>query len=96
MKYYEGPEVIGTLETVPRNALRGRPIHKVDLRVAKDIALGGSRRLSLIAEVFNLLNHANYGSYNGQVNSTTFGDPRVSGGNGYVARAGQLGFRLAF
>jgi hypothetical protein len=96
MKYYEGPAVIGTLETVPRNALRGRPIHKVDLRVAKDIGLGGARRLSLIAEVFNLLNHANYGSYNGQVNSTTFGDPRVNGGNGYVSRSGQFGFRLAF
>ena len=93
---FDGPAVIGTNEVVPRNALRGLPLHKVDLRFTKELRLGGSVRLSAMAEVFNLLNHDNFGSYNGQVDSTTFGQPRQNTGNGYVPRSGQLGFRLAF
>ena len=49
---------------IPRNALQGLPLHKVDVRLTKDFALSGSTRVSLIAEVYNLFNHANYGSYN--------------------------------
>ena len=52
----------------------------------------GALRVSGVAEVFNLFNHANFGSYNGQVNSTTFGDVRQSTGNAYVPRSGQFGF----
>ncbi len=93
---FDGPSVIGTNQVVPRNALRGLPLHKVDLRLTKDVRFGPNIRLSLMAEVFNLLNHKNYGSYNGQVDSTTFGDPRQNTGNGYVPRTGQFGFRFAF
>jgi hypothetical protein len=93
---YNGPGVVATNTVVPVNALRGFPIHKVDFRVTKRIKLGGTARLEGVAEVFNLLNHANYGSYNGQVNSTTFGDPRQNLGNAYVPRTGQLAFRFTF
>jgi carboxypeptidase family protein len=93
---YTGPAVVATNAIVPVNALRGFPIHKVDFRVTKRIKLGGTARLEGVAEVFNLLNHANYGSYNGQVNSTTFGDPRQNLGNAYVPRTGQLAFRFTF
>jgi hypothetical protein len=98
---FEGPAVIGTGEVVPRNALKGFPLHRVDLRVAKDIRLGGSVRLTGIAEVFNLTNHANYGSYVGTVDSTSFGQPvavpSFSGvGTAYVPRTGQLAFRVSF
>jgi hypothetical protein len=92
---FEGPAVIGTLQTTPRNALRGLPLHKVDLRLSKDIRVGRVRA-TVVAEVFNLLNHANFGSYNGQVNSTTFGDTRQSTGNAYVPRSGQFGFKVVF
>jgi hypothetical protein len=92
---YEGPEMIGRLETTPRNALRGLPLHKVDLRLSKEIRLGRVR-VTGIAEVFNLFNHANFGAYNGQVNSTTFSDVRQNTGKAYVARSGQFGFRVAF
>jgi hypothetical protein len=93
---FNGPSVIPTNGLVPVNALRGFPIHKVDFRVTKRIKLGGAMRLEGIAEVFNLFNHANYGSYNGQVNSATFGDPRQNLGNAYVPRTGQLAFRFSF
>ncbi|HYU78800.1 MAG TPA: TonB-dependent receptor, partial [Vicinamibacterales bacterium] len=38
---FDGPSVIETGGVVPRNALVGQPIHKVDVRVAKDIVLSG-------------------------------------------------------
>ena len=76
-------------------ALRELPLHKVDLRISKDVRIGRVR-ITGVAEAFNLFNHANFGSYNGQVNSTTFGDPRTSAGNAYVPRSGQLGFKVAF
>jgi hypothetical protein len=93
---FDGPSVIGTGETVPRNALRGKPLHKLDFRATKDVALAGSVRISGIVEVFNLLNHDNFGSYNGVVNTATFGDPRQSSGNAYTPRSAQFGFRLSY
>jgi len=93
---FEGPATIGTNETTPRNALRGQALHKVDLRVTKVIQLPGSVRISAIAEVFNLFNHANFGSYNSQVNSSTFGDPRQNPSTAYVPRSGQFAFRIDF
>jgi hypothetical protein len=92
---FDGPDVIGTGQVVPRNALRGLPLHKVDVRMAKEFRLRGMR-VSLFGEVFNLFNHANYGSFVGQVNSATLGQPRQQLGNAYVPRSGQLGFRVSF
>jgi hypothetical protein len=93
---FDGPDVVGTNETVSRNALRGLPIHKVDLRFTKTFNLGGNRRLSGIAEVFNLFNHENYGSYNSQINSATFGQPVQNQSSTYRSRTGQLAFRMQF
>lgn len=66
------------------------------LRLSKEFRLGGDVRLAGIAEVFNLFNHDNFGSYNGVVNTATFGDPRQSTGTGYTPRSGQFAFRLSF
>ena len=93
---FEGPSVIGTNEVLPRNALRGFPLHKVDLRLSKRLKLHGNVAVSGLAEVFNLFNHANYGNYTGQVDSARFGQPAASSGNAYVPRSGQLGFRIEF
>jgi hypothetical protein len=93
---YDGPAVIGTMQTVPRNAAFGLPLHKVDLRVSKTFTLHGTVKLQGIAEVFNLLNHDNFGTYNGQVNSTTFGQPRQDLGNAYRPRTGQFAFKFMF
>ena len=53
-------------------------------------------KLTGIAEVFNVTNHANYGAYNGQINSTTFGQPRQSLLNAYQPRVMQLAFKVSF
>ncbi len=93
---FDGPEVIGTQQTVPRNALRGFPIHKVDVRLTKTIRIRGNLQLQLMAEMFNLFNHANFGAYNGAVNTATFGQPLQVLGNAYRPRTGQLAFRVSF
>ena len=87
---FDGPAVICTGCVVPRDALWGLPLHKVDLRLNKEVALVGSSRVSLIAEVFNVFNHANYGSYVTQVSSPRFGLPVANTGNGYAPRRAQL------
>jgi hypothetical protein len=93
---FDGPDVICTSCVVPRNALKGLPLHRVDLRVSKEIPLLGQAKLTLIGEVFNLFNHANYGDYVTTVNTVGFGDPRSSPLNAYAARRGQLAFHVTF
>ena len=64
--------------------------------------MGGSRKATLIAEVFNVFNHANYGSYATSLSATNaaatalFGQPQQTDGNAYVPREAQLGFRIGF
>ncbi|MBI4475566.1 MAG: TonB-dependent receptor, partial [Acidobacteria bacterium] len=83
---FDGPDVIGTGEVVPRNALHGFPLHKVDLRVAKRFRVG-HLRLTALGEVFNLFNRKNFGNYVGQVDSARFGQVAGSSGNAYVPRS---------
>jgi hypothetical protein len=93
---WEGPAVIATGTVWPRNALRGLPLYKVDMRLSKAIGSTSSFRATLLVEAFNLLNRKNYGSYNAQLDSAAFGQPVASSGNAYVPRSAQLGFRLEF
>jgi hypothetical protein len=99
---FDGPTTITSGMVIPRNALQGLPLHKVDLRITEDVKLGGSRKVTLIAEVFNLFNHANYGSYATSLSATSaattaaFGRPQQVDGNAYVSRQAQLGFRIGF
>ena len=94
---FDGPSVIavGPGNEVPRNALRGEALHKVDLRLTKVFQIGNVR-LSGIAEVFNLFNHDNFGSYTGQVDSANFGNPQQNAGTAYVPRSGQFAVRVDF
>jgi hypothetical protein len=93
---WEGPAVIATGSVWPRNALRGLPLHKVDVRVSHNIKIGGTSRLTLLAEVFNVFNASNYGSYTTQLDSVNFGLPVANSGNAYVPRQAQLGVRIEF
>ncbi len=47
-----------------RNTLRTPPLATLDLRILKAIPMGESRRLDLVAESFNLLNHTNITAIN--------------------------------
>jgi len=97
---WDGPATIASGQVIPRNALQGLPLHKVDLHATKDFALGvGHAKAQVIGEVFNLFNHANYGAYNtalNPANPSTFGTPATNAGTAYVSRQGQLGFRVTF
>jgi Carboxypeptidase regulatory-like domain len=99
---FHGPSTIASGETIPRNALQGLALHKVDLRLTKDITIKGNTKISLIGEVYNLFNHHNYGSYNVNLSSTApattalFGQPQQNTGNAYISRQAQFAFRLSF
>ena len=92
---WEGADVIATGSVWPRNALRGLSVQKVDMRVSKSITAGGVS-VTVLAEVFNMLNRDNFGSFTTQLDSVNFGKPVANSGNAYVPRTGQLGFRLEF
>jgi hypothetical protein len=99
---FDGPTTIASGVVIPRNALEGLPLHKVDLRITKDVKMSGRLKGSLIGEVYNVFNRANYGSFNTSLSATNaaqtaaFGQPVQNLGNAYVPREGQLAFRLSF
>ncbi|MCA1584280.1 MAG: carboxypeptidase-like regulatory domain-containing protein [Acidobacteria bacterium] len=93
---FDGPTSFAPGDVVPRNSLRGFPLHRVDARVSKDITLPRGMKLTGIAEVFNIFNHENYGAYNMQINSATFGEQRQNILNAYQPRVVQLAFKVSF
>lgn len=98
---FDGPSVIPTGGLVPRDALKGLPLLRLDVRLSKTFNIGERFKVELIPEVFNLTNHANYGNYVSNVNLATFGQPlqvtAFSGsGTAYVPRTAQMGARVTF
>jgi hypothetical protein len=99
---FDGPSTIASGATIPRDAFVGLPLHKVDVRLTKDIRLPGAAKVQVIGEVYNLFNHHNYGSYNTTLSATApattalFGQPQQNTGNAFVPREGQLAFRVSF
>jgi hypothetical protein len=95
---WNGPSVIDSGAVTPRNALEGTPIHKVDLRLQKEVRLVGRVKAQLIGEVFNLFDHANYTTFSTALSATNaattalFGQPTAAS----VSRQGQLALRLSF
>jgi hypothetical protein len=81
---------------IARNNFVGEAIHRVDMRLQQRIPLGGRLRLDGMFEVFNLLNHANYGSYVTDESNRLFGQPSFNANIAYWPRVMQLGVRLAF
>jgi hypothetical protein len=80
----------------PRNPFVGDPIHRVDLRLQQRIPLRGTMRIDGMFEVFNVLNHANYGSYVTNESNQLFGRPSFNSNIAYWPRVLQLGVRLSF
>jgi hypothetical protein len=80
---------------IPRNNFVGLPIHRIDMRLQRRFKMG---RVGVdgIAEVFNLFNHANYGSYTTNESSALYGMPSQNVNSAYQSRQFQLGFRTTF
>ena len=81
---------------IPRNNLKQDPLHKVDVRLTKEFKLPGSMKIQGIAEVFNVLNHANFGSYQGNSRAVNFMQPVQNPATAYMPRSAQFAFRLTF
>ena len=81
-----------TFGNAPRNLLRGPKSISTDLSMVKNVPLGGSVRLQVRVEIFNVFNNVNYGNPRSTFGSATFG--RISStGN---MRQMQLGAKLIF
>lgn len=95
---FDGPDVIESGTVIPRNALKQFTFQQVDIRLAKQVDLPGSMSVSLMAEVFNLFDRANYSNVSSLLSPTSaattarFGQPTAAS----IPRTGQLGFRLAW
>jgi hypothetical protein len=93
-----GPQTVASGEVIPRNALEGTPYSRFDLRLTKEFKVGGSLRASVIGEIYNLFNHANFTSFSTTLSPTNaattqrFGQPTGAD----IPRQGQLAFRIAF
>ena len=82
---------------MPRNNFVGDPVHRVDLKLQRRLSLGGRAAVDGTFEVFNLFNHANYGSYStNEQTPATYGQPDQNTQLAYAPRMLQFGFRFAF
>ena len=81
---------------VPRNDFKEKSLHRVDVRLQRRTGLGGGRALDVMLEVFNVLNHENFGRYVTAEIAGNFGQPLQNTNTSYLPRIVQLGFRLAF
>jgi hypothetical protein len=81
----------------PRNAFVGNAIHRVDMRLTKRQRIVGRMTIDGMIEVFNVLNHKNFGSYTTTESSgALFGQPSFNANVAYQPRIAQVGFRFAF
>ena len=81
---------------VERNNWIANSIHRVDVRAQYRIPLGPRVGVDAIVEVFNALDHANFGRWNTSENSSRYRTPRQFVNSSYFPRTAQLGFRLTF
>ena len=63
----------GTFGDLGRNAFRAPAISSVDLALAKNVSFGERIQLRFRADVFNVLNHAQYGAPNAVLGQNNFG-----------------------
>jgi len=77
----------------PRNAARGTPFNQLDLGLHKSFGLqGNSKRIEARIEAFNLFNHTNFQTANGNRSAAAFGTITSA----FPARQLQLGVKFYF
>jgi hypothetical protein len=75
-----------------RNSIRGPGFAETDLSLFKNVEFGGSRRIQIRIEAFNLLNQAHFNQPSGAINTANFGKI-TSAQDGRVV---QLGLKFLF
>jgi hypothetical protein len=87
---------------VPRNDFAGDPLHRVDMRLERRFTFG-RLKVDGLAEVFNLFNHQNFGTYVTAESNRQYGLPTATAGQqlglqnpAYQSRSAQFGFRVSF
>ena len=68
----------------------------MDVRLLKQFKLPGRVRVDGTLEMFNVVNHANYGNYTTIVTNPAYGQPSQVNNVVFNPRTVQLGFRVAF
>jgi len=76
----------------PRNSRRGDNESNVDLRISKNLTLGGRRAATVFWEMFNVFNTRNFIQFQGSLQSSTFGLPQSA----QPMRRQQVGLRFDF
>jgi hypothetical protein len=89
-KAYTVP-ALGTQGTAGRNTVRGPGTQLVNLSVSKRFPIGRTR-VEFRAEIFNLLNHDNFGNPDANISNTTAGVITTADDG----RATQFGLRFAW
>jgi hypothetical protein len=81
---------------IARNSFNLPSIHRVDMRLQRRFRLGRIAAIDGIVEMFNVLNHTNYGSFTLIENNARNGKPADNTNIAYQPRMLQLGFRASF
>ena len=83
-----------TLGTVGRNTMYGPPMKDLDFSTFKDFQLREHTSLQFRAEIFNILNHPNFGMPASSLGASNFGV--ISSTGNYLPRNIQLALKLLF
>ena len=81
-----------TFGNTSRNVLRGPKFSSTDLSFMKNVPVGGTARLQVRVEIYNIFNQVNYGNPNASLDSAAFGSITSAGS----MRQFQLGGKLLF
>jgi hypothetical protein len=84
------------LDITDKDQLTGAPIQRVDANVGKETLFANRYHVLVQVEGFNILNHANYGTYTTSITSTTFGTPLTNTDTAYWPRTFQFSAKLRF
>jgi hypothetical protein len=79
-----GPTATNPTGNVPRNFLRSDGLVSIDMNLAKNIRINEGHSLQFRADMFNIMNHRNFGIPNAFANSTAFNflnEGATDGGN---------------
>ena len=85
----------GTFGNLGRNAFRAPGISALDLALAKEVPFGERARLRFRADVFNVVNRAQYGAPNADISQVNFGTITATISNYATGRGTPREFQLS-